>query len=122
MDNERRGLPEGWNIVKLESICNKITDGTHVTPEYLEKGIPFISVKNLTNGNIDFTSVKYISEKQYRQLTKMSKPEVGDILYTKVGTFGIARRIKINREFRAYPSRPVARQVIIPHAKCNMAI
>jgi len=28
-------LPEGWEWVKMEELCEKITDGTHFTPTYL---------------------------------------------------------------------------------------
>ena len=41
-------LPEGWTITELETISNKITDGTHKTPKYVEKGIPFLSTSNIT--------------------------------------------------------------------------
>ena len=94
-----------WDIVKLESICTKITDGTHVTPTYIEKGVPFLSVKNLTKGYLDFDDVKYISESEHRYITKRSKPERGDILLTKVGVnYGIAEIVDVETEFSIFVS------------------
>jgi type I restriction enzyme S subunit len=37
---------------RLEDLCTRITDGTHITPRYVEVGIPFISVKDITGGRI----------------------------------------------------------------------
>ncbi|MDP3562982.1 MAG: restriction endonuclease subunit S, partial [Methanoregula sp.] len=95
----------GWDIFKLENICTKITDGTHVTPVYLEKGVPFLSVRNLTKGYLDFDDVKYISESEHRYITKRSKPEKGDILLTKVGVnYGIAEIVDVETEFSIFVS------------------
>ena len=54
---------ENWNKFKLDNICTLITDGTHHTPTYLPEGVPFLSVKNLTNGKIDFSNTRFISPK-----------------------------------------------------------
>nr|WP_321351511.1 restriction endonuclease subunit S [uncultured Methanoregula sp.] len=95
----------GWNLVKLENICTKITDGTHVTPEYIAKGVPFLSVRNLTKGYLDFDDVKYISESEHQYITKRSKPEKGDILLTKVGVnYGIAEIVDVETEFSIFVS------------------
>ena len=40
-------IPPNWSWVKLGDVCNKITDGTHFTPNYTSSGIPFISVKDI---------------------------------------------------------------------------
>ena len=66
----------------------KITDGTHKTPQYLESGITFISAKNVVNGNLDFSNVKYISEKEYYEIQKRCNTEHGDVLLTKSGSLG----------------------------------
>ena len=31
-----------WELVMLQDICEKITDGTHLTPRYVDKGFIFI--------------------------------------------------------------------------------
>ena len=38
-------IPEDWNFTKLGRISEIITDGTHQTPNYIEEGYPFISIK-----------------------------------------------------------------------------
>jgi type I restriction enzyme S subunit len=96
--------PKGWPKKKLRDVCHKITDGTHVTPKYVDMGIPFLSVKDIRNGYLDFSDTKFISEEEHRALTKRSKPEFGDILYTKVGTVGIAAPVDIEKEFSIFVS------------------
>lgn len=93
-----------WETKTLGGLCSKITDGTHLRPKYTETGIPFLSVKNLTKGVIDFSNTKFISEEDHKALTKRSKPEIQDVLYTKVGTTGVAKVIDTNREFSIFVS------------------
>ncbi len=47
-------LPSNWKWVRLDDICYQITDGTHRTPTYVDVGVPFLSVKNISSGFIDF--------------------------------------------------------------------
>lgn len=88
----------------IEELCTKITDGTHVTPKYIDAGIPFLSIKDMSSGTIKFTDTRFISEKEHLELTKRSKPERDDILYSKVGTTGIAKKIDTDIEFSIFVS------------------
>lgn len=93
------------DIVKLKDITTKITDGVHAKPNYIESGVPFLSVKNATNKFLDFRDTKFISEKDHESYTKRCKPEFEDILYTKVGaTYGRAALINTEEEFSIYVS------------------
>jgi len=98
--------PKGknWGEKKLGEICEKITDGTHKTPRYIEKGIPFLSVKNVREDSIDFKDIKYISIEEHKELIKRCRPRKNDILYTKVGTVGIAKTIEKDKEFSIFVS------------------
>lgn len=75
----------------LKDLCVKITDGTHKTPSYVEKGVTFISSKNILEDEIEFENVKYISEEEHRKISKRCNVEVGDILFTKIGRIGYAK-------------------------------
>lgn len=93
-----------WDVVPLDTLINKISDGVHAKPKYTVKGIPFISVTNVKNGYINFTNCKYVSKEDYSKMTKSIRPEKGDILYTKVGTYGISAYVDTDREFCLYVS------------------
>ena len=97
-------IPESWEWVRLGEICNKLTDGTHLTPRYTISGIPFLSVKDISSGSICFDDVKYISEKDHNELYKRCDPEKGDILLTKVGTTGIPVLINTETKFSLFVS------------------
>jgi type I restriction enzyme S subunit len=97
--------PYNWKMTYLENICKKITDGTHQKPTYVDLGIRFLSVKNITQGYFDFSEVKYITQAEHKELIKRCKPEKNDILYTKVGVnYGIAEVVDVDEEFSIYVS------------------
>ena len=74
-------------IVKLKELTGIYLGVTH-TPEYVSEGIPFLSVKNISDGEISFDDCKYISKKEYDSLSEGAKPKVGDMLFCRVGTLG----------------------------------
>ena len=88
----------------LDEITNKINDGTHKTPTYIEKGIPFISVKDIRNKKIFFDNCKFISEDEHQILFKRCNPEYGDVLITKSGTIGRTAIVNTNKNFDLFVS------------------
>lgn len=93
------------NLVSLSELCSKITDGVHARPVYVTDGVPFISVKNVTTKKLKFTNCMFITEKDHTLFYKRCNPELGDILYTKVGaTYGRAAIVNTNRQFSLYVS------------------
>jgi len=98
------GLSGNYRCVKLEDLCSKITDGTHSTPQYMLEGVPFISVKDISRGKIDFSNVRFISKEAHSELFKRCNPELNDLLYTKVGTTGIAKVVDVDKEFSLFVS------------------
>ena len=93
-----------WKVYLLNDVCSLITDGTHKTPKYQESGVPFLSVKNITGGFIDMVDTRFISKEEHKELSKRCKPEYGDILYSKVGTTGVAKVIDTYDEFSIFVS------------------
>jgi type I restriction enzyme, S subunit len=91
--------PKNYRKLPLEEVCTRITDGTHQPPKFSEKGLPFLFVRNIVNGWIDFDTEKFISEETFAELTRRVKPERGDILYSTVGSYGVAVRIETDRKF-----------------------
>lgn len=83
-------IPVHWKVSKLKHYARYITDGTHVTPEYIAEGIPFLSIKDISSGKIDFSDTKYISESEHIELYKHAPVERGDILFTRIGTLGVS--------------------------------
>ena len=97
-------IPESWKWVRLGGILRKLTDGAHSTPRYTEIGVPFLSVKDISSGNIDFCNCKYISYIEHDELYKRCNAEKGDLLLTKVGTTGIPVIVDTDIEFSLFVS------------------
>lgn len=97
-------IPQNWVWTRLGNICFQITDGTHYTPKYVDEGIPFISVKDVSSGEIDFSDTKFISNQEHKKLIERCRPEKGDLLLTKVGTTGIPVLIKTDKPFSIFVS------------------
>ena len=87
--NKNTILNCGLPVKRLKEIATKITDGSHITPEYQEDGVKFVMVRNLHEHNIDFEDVKYITPEMDKFL-KQCKPARGDILLSKVGSIGVS--------------------------------
>ena len=84
-------IPSAWQWAQIGDVAWSIKDGPHYSPQYTSAGIPFISGGNVRPEGVDFKNVKYISNQLHEELIRRCKPELGDILYTKGGTTGIAR-------------------------------
>ena len=94
--------PKEWNETTIGKECYYIKDGPHKSLQDIGKengGHPFISVRNIVNGYIDFSTAKYISDDDYFDAIKKCNPEKGDMLYSKGGTTGIAKLVDIDEQF-----------------------
>lgn len=79
-----------WQTKKLGDV-SKIYDGTHQTPTYVENGVPFYSVEQVTAN--DFSRTKFITEEVFEKESKRVCIEKGDILMTRIGDIGTARYV-----------------------------
>jgi len=95
-------IPNDWEISTLGKCCSKIVDGTHFTPIYQTDGIPFISVENITGNNLDNT--KFISVREHKKLIQRCKPQLHDILMTRIGSLGETKYVTWETEFSIYVS------------------
>ena len=104
-------LPKGWAWSRLQSITSILTDGTHKTPTYSEKGYTFLSSKNVTSGKIDWNNIMYIPETLHQELYTRLAPKIGDILLAKNGTTGVAAIVDREEVFDIYVSLALIRVV-----------
>ncbi len=85
---------------QLSDCCKVITDGDHAAPPKSEDGIPFITIRNFDSYNsIDFSNTMFVPEEYYNKLKSSRKAQIGDIIYSIVGSFGIPILIKDNSRF-----------------------
>lgn len=95
---------KNWVTKKLDEVCELITCGVAARPDYVADGVPFLSAKNVKEGQIIWSGYNCISEKTHKELTKNNKPLLGDILYTRVGSYGEAAVIEDDCELSVFVS------------------
>jgi type I restriction enzyme S subunit len=97
-------IPEHWVLTKLKFLTKKIIDGTHITPTYVDQGVPFLRVTDIQSKTIDMGKVKFISKSEHKELIKRCNPEKGDLLLSKNGTIGLTKVIDWDFEFSIFVS------------------
>lgn len=103
---------ESWEEKTLQDVCSmKITDGTHKTPVYCdsEKGVKFLSAKDITAEKICWDNIKYIVPELHEELYKRLAPQVDDVLLAKNGTTGVAAIVETDDIFDIYVTLAVLR-------------
>ncbi|WP_298327430.1 restriction endonuclease subunit S [uncultured Dokdonia sp.] len=96
-----------WEEKRLGKFL-KYYDGTHQTPKYVEKGVPFYSVEHITRNQ--FSKTKFITEEVFEKENKRVMLEKGDILMTRIGDIGTARLIDWDVRASFYVSLALLKQ------------
>ncbi len=104
-------IPDSWVWVRLGTLMKVISDGTHKTPNYVEQGVPFLSVQNISKGVFDLSRIKYITQEEHEKLIQRVKPEKNDILICRIGTLGKAIKSTVDFEFSIFVSLGLLRPV-----------
>lgn len=96
-------IPDSWKWVRIGAI-EEINLGFTYRPEYTDKGVYFLSVKDISGGKIDFQNAKKVSQETYDNAAYGSKPRKGDILFGRVGTMGKPQIIDTDEPFCIFVS------------------
>lgn len=91
-------LPQGWEWIRLSHIYD-VRDGTHDSPKYKSSGLPLITSKNLSSGQLSLEDVKYISKEDHQKISERSAVDRGDILFAMIGTIGNPVIVDTDEEF-----------------------
>jgi type I restriction enzyme M protein len=114
----RINIDPGWEEYTLKDVAENITDGSHFSPPTVEKGYPYITVRDIVNDEINFKACKYIDEKHYKLLSKANcHPKTNDVLFSKDGTVGKVALVGDINEFVVLSSLAIIRpnvSIIIP--------
>ncbi|MDH6425233.1 type I restriction enzyme S subunit [Aurantimicrobium minutum] len=103
-------LPDGWRLLTLDSVCEKITDGTHFSPKTVAAGYPYVTVRDLSDDSINFNDAARVSHATFLELQKNGcQPEIGDVLFSKDGTVGKVAVVETAEEFVVLSSLAILR-------------
>jgi type I restriction enzyme S subunit len=115
-DEQTWELPPSWCYVRLGDISQQIADIDHKMPKAVERGVKFISAKDLLDdGTLNLTrDIKLISEVDYERLSRKAKPQRNDIIYSRIGArLGKARLVETDERFLVSYSCCVIRPLIV---------
>ncbi len=90
-------LPNGWEWKKLDEITELITKGTTPTTngyKFLNKGINFLKIENIVDGEIDLSTIEMFISEEAHQSQKRSQLEEHDVLFSIAGTIGDTAIVK----------------------------
>ena len=91
-------IPKSWEWCRFSTYLD-VRDGTHDSPKYYLEGVPFVTSKNLSDGKIDFSTCKFISNEDHIKFSARSYVEDGDILFAMIGSIGNPVIVRKDREF-----------------------
>lgn len=85
-------------LMPLEEVCDVI-DSLHQTPQYQVAGIPMIRVTDIRPGFLQLENALRVSETVFKEFTKKRVPRRGDIVFSRVGTYGITSLVNCDEPF-----------------------
>jgi type I restriction enzyme S subunit len=89
--------PRAWPVRSLEQVCQKITDGEHLNPQFTEAGMPMVMAGNVLDDQVDIDSSKKVSIEAGEGYRRKCDPERGDILLVSRGAT-IGRLCEVSNE------------------------
>jgi len=97
------GFRGEWEVKYLKKIVETpVTDGPHLTPQFFNDGIPFLSVNNLVANKIDLGDLRFISQQDHEVFSRKCKPQKGDILLGKAASVGKVAIVELTSEFNIW--------------------
>lgn len=84
--------PKGWEVKKMQDVCSHIVDCPHSTPKKVEYNTlyPCIRTSELKGGTVQWDTMQYLDEDEYKIRIARLKPLAGDIVFGREGSIGEA--------------------------------
>ncbi len=88
VNSELGKTPTEWEVVALQDVCTRITDGAHKSPKSVDQGYPMASVKDMHDFGFNLEKCRQISQEDFENLVRNdSKVIANDILIAKDGSY-----------------------------------
>ncbi len=78
-----------WKKIPIKDLCIGFYDGPHATPPKSDSGAVFLGIPNFSNGRLDLSNVRYISEDDLPRWTKRVTPQAHDIVFSYEATLNL---------------------------------
>ena len=88
VESELGPIPQGWTVGSLCEVCDRITDGAHLSPPSTTIGLPMASVKDMGPRGLHLANCRRIGREDFAALERQHcRPRVGDVLVAKDGSY-----------------------------------
>jgi type I restriction enzyme S subunit len=91
-------IPREWNTQPLYKVANVI-DSLHRTPEFSAEGLPMVRVTDIKGGYLRLSECYRVARQVYKEFTVNHKPRQGDIVLSRVGSYGISSLVNTDEPF-----------------------
>lgn len=93
-------IPNEWDVIKIKHVLSeKITDGPHETPNFIDEGYPFLSVDSIVDGKLVFENCRYISKEDYDKFKLKCNPQKDDVFMGKAASIGKIAIVDVDFDF-----------------------
>lgn len=76
-----------------------VIDSLHQTPDYQNDGYPMVRIVDINNDFLDLSVCLKVSEEKFYEHNKNHTPQKGDIIITRVGSFGMLGYVDTDEPF-----------------------
>ena len=87
-----------WNEDILSNIA-EVIDSRHKTPVYSDSGYPMVRVVDVNGGALNLENTKRVSDEVYEDFSRGRDPEVGDLVISRVGSYGVVSYVNSDEKF-----------------------
>lgn len=91
-------IPDDWDILRLDE-TSKVIDSLHQTPNFIEDGFAMVRVVDIKSGTLNLEGALRVDEKIFKEYIKNYQPKQGDIVLSRVGSYGISSFVDTNELF-----------------------
>jgi len=91
-------IPKGWGVYTMDEISDVI-DSMHRTPTYSISGRSMVRVTDVNGSYLDLTDTLKVDDGVFDEFTSKYTPKKGDIVLTRVGTYGVCSYVGTESPF-----------------------
>ncbi|WP_234085968.1 restriction endonuclease subunit S [Azonexus sp. R2A61] len=91
-------VPAHWLVAPLKRFA-EVIDCKHYTVQFLDEGLPIVSIRELRDDSIDLANAKMTSRAEWDFLREGRVPRKGDIVFCRNASVGAAGYVEGDAEF-----------------------
>jgi type I restriction enzyme S subunit len=91
-------VPAHWQVAPLKRFAD-VVDCKHYTVQFLDEGLPIVSIRELRDDSIDISNAKLTTRSEWNFLREGRVPRLGDIVFCRNASVGAAGYVNGDFDF-----------------------